>query len=200
MDDSPLYMTSDFRFQTIDIRLDSTTPMSKAFTRESDDEADEVSPLPRPLLPPGVKNYITPSGAQRTRDELAELCERNRQLPCSTAGARQAESPQPGSDQRKIEARIRQLQQILESVVVTEPPAMGRDVVRFGATVTIRRASNEETVYRIVGVDETDVDRGYISWLSPLARQLLGRRPGERVGFKVPAGDEELQILVVSYE
>ena len=168
--------------------------MSKAFTRESDDEAEEVPASSRPLLPPGVKNYITPGGAQRLRDELAELAERKRGI------AGQSESPQAGSEQRKLEARIRQLQQILESVVVTGPPASGRDMVRFGAALKVRRANNEETAYRIVGVDETDFERGWISWLSPLARQLVGRRAGERVRFKFPAGDEELLVVEVGYD
>ena len=174
--------------------------MSKAFTRESDDAADDAPPLPRALLPPGVKNYITPGGAQRLRDEVAELVEKKRQLPGSTTGASPLESPQPSSEQRKIEGRIRQIQQILESVVVTEPPATGQDVVRFGAGVTVRRANNEEIIYRIVGLDETDFDRGHISWLSPLAKQLVGRRAGERIRFKAPSGDEELLIMAVSYE
>ena|SRR5258706_3993291 len=166
--------------------------MSKAFTRESDDEPDDLPPIARPLLPPGVKNYITPSGAQRLREEAAGLAEKKRRLPSSSPGA--------GKEQRKNEGRIRQLEQILDSIVVTEPPATGRDVVRFGAAVTVRRANNEQSVYRIVGVDEADFERGDISWLSPLARQLLGRRAGESVRFKSPAGDEELQILALSYE
>jgi transcription elongation factor GreB len=174
--------------------------MSKAFTRESDDEADELPSSARPVLPPGVKNYITPNGAQRLRDEVVELSGKKRQLLTSTTGAGQPPSVQPGSEQRKIEARIRQLEQILESVVVTEPPATGRDVVRFGAAVTVRRANKEETFYRIVGVDETDFERGHVSWLSPLAKQLLGRRAGERLRFKSPAGDEELEIVSVAYE
>ncbi len=174
--------------------------MSKAFTRESDDEADELPSSARPVLPPGVKNYITLRGAQRLRDKVVELSEKKRQLLTSTTGAGQPHSVQPGSEQRKIEARIRQLEQILETVVVTEAPATGRDAVRFGAAVTVRRANKEESVYRIVGLDETDFERGHISWLSPLAKQLVGRRTGERVEFKSPAEDEELRVLAVSYE
>jgi len=180
--------------------LNFARTVSKAFTRESDDDAEDVPASSRPVLPPGVKNYITPAGAQRLRDEAAGLAERKRQLLGASSGPGQAESPQPGPEQRKIEARIRQVQQILETVVVTEPPASGRDVVRFGAVVTLRRANSEETVYRIVGVDETDLDQGWISWLSPLAKQLVGKRAGDRVRFRFPAGDEELQILAVSYD
>ena len=180
--------------------LNCARTVSKAFTRESDDDAEDVPASSRPVLPPGVKNYITPAGAQRLRDQAAELAERKRQLAAASSEAGQAAAPQPGPEQRKIEARIRQVQQVLETVVVTEPPASGRDVVRFGAAVTVRRANLEETIYRIVGVDETDPDRGWISWLSPLAKQLVGKRAGDRVRFRFPAGDEELQILALSYD
>jgi transcription elongation factor GreB len=173
--------------------------MSKAFTRESDADAEDAHALPRPSLPPGVKNYITPDGAQRLRDEFAELSERKRLLADSTPGAEDSGSAPPSPEHRKIEARIRQLQQTIDSLVVTEPPATGRDVVRFGAAVTVRDAKNEEIIYHIVGIDETDFDRGRISWLSPLAKQLLGRRAGDKVRLKVPSGDEELQITAISY-
>ena len=173
--------------------------MSKAFTRESDDDSEDALPLPRPSLPPGVKNYITPGGAERLRDELAELSEKKRQLPDSTTGSGRPEPSQPGSERRKIESRISQLRRILDSIVVAEPPATDRDIVRFGAAVTVRDARSEETLYHIVGVDETDFDQGRISWLSPLAKQLLGRRAGDRVQFKIPSGDEELQITSISY-
>jgi transcription elongation factor GreB len=173
--------------------------VSKAFTRESDDDAEDVLASSRPVLPPGVKNYITPTGAQRLRDEAAELAERKRQIAAASSEPGQAAPPQPGPEQRKIEARIRQVQQILETVVVTEPPGSGRDVVRFGAAVTVRRANSQETIYRIVGVDETDLDRGWISWLSPLAKQLVGKRAGDRVRFRFPGGDEELVVTWVAY-
>ena len=67
------------------------------------------------------------------------------------------------------------------------------NVVRFGATVVVREESGEESTYRIVGVDETDIDRGWVSWLSPIAKTLMNARPGKRVRFKFPAGEEELE-------
>jgi len=63
----------------------------------------------------------------------------------------------------------------------------------------VRHANGEEASYQIVGIDETDLERGHISWLSPLARALLSRRTGDRVRFRSPSGDEELQIVSVSY-
>ena len=76
------------------------------------------------------------------------------------------------------------------------PPPEGKtDIVRFGATVTVREKSGEESTYRIVGVDETDMDQGWVSWLSPVARALMNKKVGERVHFKIPAGETELEIL-----
>jgi transcription elongation factor GreB len=170
--------------------------MSKAFTRESDDPDEDSSPPPPPRLPPGVTNFITPAGAQRLRDELAELTGKKRQLP---AGGVQLPADSATS-QRKIQTRIRHLQQILDSIIVSPPPATDRDKVRFGAMVRIRHANAGEIVYQIVGVEESDPDRDKISWLSPLARQLLNHRAGDRIRFRFPAGEEELEILGVSYE
>ncbi len=167
--------------------------MSKAFTRESDAEDDGPPLAARPALPPGVKNYVTPNGAKRFQVEFAELTARRSAL------LSEGETAQ-FSALRNVDARIYQLKQVLESMVVTPPPATDRDVVRFGATVTVREPSGEETAYRIVGADEIDLDRGWISWQSPLARQLLGKRMGGTIRFKVPAGEQQLFIAAVNYD
>jgi transcription elongation factor GreB len=130
-------------------------------------------------LPPGVKNYITAAGAERLRAQLAKLE--------SSAGEKNSIR----------EARIRQLQQILSSVVIAEPPPE-KESVRFGATIVVQRGSERET-YKLVGVDETDLDRNEISWLSPLAKVLLGKRVGDRVKFRAPGATDELVIVSVSY-
>lgn len=156
--------------------------MSKAFTRESDDDRDDA-PLPvRSPLPLGTRNYITPQGAQRLREELAAL--------------EAAVKKGPGS--RGRDARLKQLMEIVPTLVVAEAPAAEREVIRFGASVKVLRAGVEES-YRIVGVDETDIDRNEISWLSPFARALIGRRRGETIRFRSAAGNEPVEILGVSY-
>jgi transcription elongation factor GreB len=153
--------------------------VSKAFTRESDESESVVLPARAPL-PPGVKNYITAAGAQRLRDELASLIEN-------------------GSKEKDLsrEVRIRQLQEIIATLVIAESP-VERDTVRFGATVRVQRQNETET-YRLVGVDETNLDRNEISWLSPLGKVLLGKRAGDGVRFRSPAGTEEIKILSVEY-
>jgi len=152
--------------------------VSKAFTRESDDREEVVLPVRAPL-PPGVNNYITVAGAQRLRAELDRLLARG------------------GEKNPSREARLRQLQEIIGSLIIAEPPAE-KETVRFGATVTVQRGTEKEG-YKLVGVDETDLDRNEISWLSPLAKVLLGKRAGDRVRFRAPDGWEDILILSVSY-
>jgi transcription elongation factor GreB len=168
--------------------------VSKAFTRESDDEsgAEEI-PSFRPQLPPGTRNYITREGAVRLKQRLSDLLEMKQAL-ASTGAA----GPESEADQRKIESAIRRLQQTLDSVVVAEIPA-DQEKVAFGAAVMIRHGNGEEAAYHIVGVEEADPERGSISWISPLARALLSRRAGDKVRFRSPAGDEELAIITVRY-
>ena len=148
--------------------------MSKAFTRESDESGDDEIPPIRPSLPPGTTNYITPQGAERLTQRLDSLLEKRRRL-----------SDAPNSDVRKLDATIRALQQTLSSVVVAQP-SPNPEKVAFGTTVRIRHQNGEEETYRIVGVEEADPENGSISWLSPLARALLSRKVGDKVGFRTP--------------
>ena len=169
--------------------------MSKAFTRESDD-APEMPVRPRRTspLPPGAKNYLTPGGARRLREELERLEQIERP---SLAGSAEE------SDARQLQAineRIDYLRESLQTAVVAPPPAATEAVVRFGATVTVRERDGGETRYRIVGVDETDIDRDWISWLSPIAKALLNARLGQRIRLILPAGGKDLEIVGIDYE
>lgn len=169
--------------------------MSKAFTREeSDGQAlPEITPLPS-ALPPGARNLMTPDGAYRLRAELARLIEVERP-------ALVADKTDPDAKRRlaMLDQRILQLQQSLESAEVISPPPGAAKSVTFGATVKIRSDEGDE-VFRIVGVDETDQERGRISYLSPVARALMRAHVGERVQFKYPCGDETVEILDIRYE
>ena len=144
--------------------------MSKAFTRE-DDGVPEPQPVARavPVLPPGVKNLITASGAEALRRELT----------------------QPGV----TAARAAEVQQILRSVVPQPTPPKPWDIVEFGATVTVRDGDEVDT-YRLVGANETDLDKNWINWCSPLASALMNGHVGQRVRFR----DRELEILTIEYQ
>lgn len=145
------------------------------------------------LLPHGAKNYITPAGVEQLRHELRELAEERLVLVGEKNDADAKRQLQ------KLEQRMRYLQQSLASAEVVPAPSVATDAVRFGATVTVRDNTGAETRYRIVGVDETDLETGGVSWLSPLAQALLNSRAGERVRFKAPRGEMEIEILTVSY-
>jgi len=160
--------------------------MSKAFTREDDSEEAPVVSRAVSTLPPGVKNYLTRDGAERLRKDLRDLVEI-----AASDGKRKSAS---------VEQRIALLQASLESAVVVEPPPPPWDRVRFGATVRVRERSGNEAKYRIVGVDETDIDRGWVSGRSPIATAMLNARVGQRVRFRIPAGEEELEIVNIDYE
>ena len=170
--------------------------MSKAFTRD-ENEGPEIPDVPptASVLSPGSKNYITPQGAQKLRNELQKLVEVTRP---KLVDAR--DDPDAKRQLARLDQRIRQLEESLQGAEIVDPKAGPADVVRFGASVTVRESSGEETTYRIVGVDETDADNNWVSWMSPIARALLNRKRGEQIRFKFPSGEDSLEIKEISYE
>jgi transcription elongation factor GreB len=155
--------------------------MSKAFTKEDGNEPDDgLSFVPPQPLPPGAKNYMTAHGAERLREELERLTQAVR--PACLAAVN-TDSEARGRLQ-KLDARIRYLADSLRSAVVVDTATLETERLRFGCSVTVRDDGGEETAYRIVGVDETDVDRGCVSWISPIAKALLGAKVGDRVKFR----------------
>lgn len=170
--------------------------MSRAFVRESDvPQLPDLPPLVSPL-PPGAKNYLTPGGAQRLRDEIARLADTRR----PALAAAPHDDIDAKSELQALDQRLRYLQESLRTAEIVPPPTGAADVVHFGATVTVRENGNTEARYRIVGVDETDLDRNWLSWLSPVARALMNARLGQRVTFKAPRGPKELEIIAIEYE
>jgi len=102
---------------------------------------------------------------------------------------------------REIDRRIRYLTKRLENAEVVDPATReATDQVFFAATVAYANAAGEETTVRIVGLDETDLAKGCISWVSPVARALIKAREGDTVTLATPGGREELEILEVRYE
>jgi transcription elongation factor GreB len=170
--------------------------MSRAFVRESDfPQVSELPPLTSPL-PPGAKNYLTPSGARRLRNELTRLHDQER----PQLAAAPADDVDAKRELLLLDQRIRYLQESLRTADVTEVTPGPTDVVRFGTTVTVREADGTETRYRIVGVDETDLDRNWVSWLTPIARALMNARSGDRVPLKTPRHTRELEVVAIEYE
>ncbi|HEY7290151.1 MAG TPA: transcription elongation factor GreB [Vicinamibacterales bacterium] len=190
--------------------------MAKAFTREpqddDDDELEAVDEGQERARPAGIKNYITPAGFQRLRDELHFLLTRER--PAVTQVVAWAASNGDRSENadyqynkrrlRQIDRRMRFLMKRIDVAEVVDPeaPRSGRAAthVFFGATVRYANASGAERVVSIVGLDEIDLDRNHISWMSPLARALTKAGPGDHVVLHAPGSTEQLEILEVRYE
>jgi transcription elongation factor GreB len=168
--------------------------MSKAFTRESDDDSAEEVVSGRPQVPGGAKHYLTREGADRLRQRLGELLEERRGLMSESAET----NANAKAALHRVEAAIQKLESALDSVIVVEPPA-DQGKVALGASVRVRDEQGEEDAYQIVGVEEADPAQGRISSVSPLARALISRRAGDKVSFQTPAGSRELTILAVHY-
>ena len=166
--------------------------MSKAFTREDDAEEEPVLPTPVSLLPPGVKNYLTASGAERLRTELVRLNDQRAELL-----GRAARDPDVKHEVALLDQRIRYLQNSVATAAIVDPPGAKAGKVQFGSTVTVRDGRGEKSVYRIVGVDEADFERNEISWLSPIAKVLMNAEVGQKVPFKFPKGATELEIVKI---
>ncbi len=180
--------------------------MSKAFTKESDD-ADEDE-LQLPALPPGGKNYITPPGYKRLRDELLQLIDVDRPQVVEVVhwAASNGDRSENGDylygkkRLREIDRRIRFLTRRLEMAVVTEPSLHhGNDQVFFGATVRYVDDLDEERTVTIVGIDESDSSAGQVSWVSPIARTLLKARVGDVLRLPMPERVAEIEVLDVQY-
>ena len=179
--------------------------MSKAFTKEDDTSSDLDTEVDASV--PGGKNYMTPSGAERLRQELKKL--RYEERPEVTKVVAWAAGNGDRSENgdylygkkrlREIDRRMRFLAKRLESAEIVDPLQVKVAHVQFGATVSLRFEDGSERTYAIVGIDEVDVSRGRISWQSPLARALLKAQEGDVVTFNSPKGVQEVEVLSVLY-
>jgi len=179
--------------------------MSKAFTRETDGEDDDITLTP---LPAGSKNYITPQGYAVLRDELFELIdnERPRIVEIVHWAASNGDRSENGDylygkkRLREIDRRIRFLTKRLEIAEVTDPSVHhGSDQVFFGATVTYVDEADAERTVTIMGIDEADSLKGQVTWVSPIARALLKAREGDVVKLVTPVGVQDVEVVEVRY-
>lgn len=181
--------------------------MSKAFTKETD-SADDDEGLALPLLPPGGKNYITPSGYARLRAELLDLIDNERPKIVDVVhwAASNGDRSENGDylygkkRLREIDRRIRFLTKRLEIAEVVDPSLhAGSEQVFFGATVTYSDDEDGERTITIMGIDEADSRMGQVSWISPVARALLKARVGDEVQLPTPGGVRHLEVVGVQY-
>ena len=181
--------------------------MSKAFTNEQETLEDEDEPE-EAQQPRGVKNYITPAGFRRLQDELNQLwsVERPEVVRTVSWAASNGDRSENGDyiygkkRLREIDRRIRFLNKRLDIAEVVDPAERDSDQVFFGATVTVLDREGAEHTYSIVGMDEADPGQGRVSWISPIAKALIKSREGDVVTLRTPGGEEELEIVEVSYQ
>lgn len=182
--------------------------MNKAFVKESDNEDDDEALALAQAIPAGAKNYITPAGYQRIKDELLQLIDVDR--PEVVRIVHWAASNGDRSENgdyiygkrrlREIDRRIRFLTKRMDSAFVVDPSVQhGNDQVFFGATVRYANGAGEEHTITIVGIDELDPLHGKISWVSPVARALTKCRESDIAHLQTPLGMDELEILSVDY-
>lgn len=183
--------------------------MSKAFTREDDAPEDDFEDGDVDAIPAGAKNYMTPGGWRRMRDEVQWLVNTERpQVTSVVSWAAKLGDRSENADYqygkkrlREIDRRIRYLTKRLEAGEVVDPATREEtDQVFFGATVSYANRRGEENTISIVGLDEVDTARHYVSWISPIARALIKCREGDSVTLRTPGGDEQLEILEVRYQ
>ncbi|MEO7855060.1 MAG: transcription elongation factor GreB [Rubrivivax sp.] len=186
--------------------------MSKAFTKESDDAADDdggdaadaaLSPLPA-----GARNYMTPAGYQRLRHELLSLLdeERPKIVEVVSWAAKNGDRSENGDylygkkRLREIDRRIRFLTRRLDIAEVADPGVHhGSDQVFFGASVSYVDEQGTQRTVTIKGIDEADSLQGEVSWVSPIARALLKAHEGDEVQLVTPGGPQRIEVLSVRY-
>ena len=181
--------------------------MSKAFTKETDG-ADDDDELALPPLPAGGKNYITPAGYARLRNELLNLIDNERPKIVDVVhwAASNGDRSENGDylygkkRLREIDRRIRFLTKRLEIAEVVDPSLhAGSDQVFFGATVTYVDDEGVDRTVTIMGIDEADSHALQVSWISPVARALLKARVGDEVQLPTPGGVRYLEVVEVQY-
>ena len=179
--------------------------MSKAFVRESQDDADADAAIAEAPAPP--RNYISPAGFARLKAELRALVELERpEVVRTVAWAASNGDRSENGDYlygkkrlREIDRRVRFLIKRLESAEIVDAAGRDSDQVFLGATVTVSSSLHGSRTITIVGVDEVDSARGRVSWISPIAKALIKSRVGDAVVLRTPAGAEALEIFAVQY-
>jgi len=152
-------------------------------------------------------NYITPAGARKLSEELGRLRTVDRprivqEVADAAAQGDRSENAEYIYGKRKlreIDRRMHYLTKRLEKAVVVNPAEQRGDKVFFGATVDVEEETGAKRTYQIVGEDESESNSGRISWRSPVGRALLGKRAGDVIVVRRPAGETEIEILAIRY-
>ena len=165
--------------------------MSRAFVKENDLEhaGTDLPERPQSEHP----NYVTPTGLMQLQQQAIDLDqERATLLP-------RKDDPLVRQRVAMIDRDLRYLQGRLERAIVVDPATQDRHTILFGAVVQLEDEHGELHTYAIVGEDEADIRLNKVSWVSPLARALIGAKTGDSVKWRRPAGDLELEVIDIHY-
>jgi len=180
--------------------------MSKAFTKETDEQ--EEMDIDTPKLPDSKKYLITPNGFARMQAEHHKLKHVERPEVCNVVAwaASNGDRSENADYQygkrrlREIDRRLGFLSQRINSAEVVDPLLVqDKTIVQFGATVTVIDEEDHRKTYSIVGMDESEIEKGRVSYLSPIGNALLKAKVGDYVTFKTPRGERELEIVEIKY-
>ena len=166
--------------------------MSRGFVKEGDQEEIPIL-TPRAHLPEGVTNYVTQVGMDRLLDEKRMLVGEIENLDAANETERRIAA-------NHLNAKLKLLNERILTAQIIDLDKQSPDEVWFGATVTLK-IDNEPKLqkYQIVGVDEADVAQGKISFISPLAKILIGREAGEKAVLKLANGNRTYEIIEIVY-
>ncbi|WP_375436283.1 GreA/GreB family elongation factor [uncultured Hymenobacter sp.] len=171
--------------------------MSRAFTKEDDSLEAPIIP-PRPALPPGTPNYVTPQGLEQLREELATMEARRTQ-----AEANRENEADRTRQLTILNAQLTALNQRIATAKLVDPANQPANEVRFGATVTLRTHSGgkpgQVRRFTIVGVDEASVAEGKVAFVAPIARAVVGARLAETVTLHLGPKEEIVEVTSIAY-
>jgi transcription elongation factor GreB len=181
--------------------------MSKAFTKEAEGDNDDDGGGDESAAATRGSPYITPAGFRKLQEELEHLWRVERPRITSEVATAAAQGDRSENAEyiygkkklREIDRRVRFLSKRLDVVQVVEPSSEQEGKVFFGAIVTIEDEDEKRSTYRIVGTDEPDSNKGWISVESPVARALLGKRKGDVVTIQRPKGPTEVTVIAIEY-
>jgi len=166
--------------------------VSRAFLNEDKFELAGDELIERPISP--HPNYVTPTGFKQLQEQATRLEALRRQL------IARKDDPFALQQKAEVERDLRYYSARLESAMVVDLAAQPANEVRFGAIVSVEDEEGEQHEFAIVGEDEADVAKNKVSWVSPLARALVGARVGDVVKWRRPVGDMELEIIGLHYD
>lgn len=166
--------------------------MSRGFVKEDDQEEIPIVP-PRAYLPPGVTNFVTPAGMNNLLAEKQQLVNEKENMVSSSENEKRIAL-------NYINAKLQLLDNRIAEAKIIIPGDQPQNEIRFGAVVTLKTsATGNHQTFQIVGVDEADISKGKVSFLSPVARLLINKKPGDKVTLKQGGKDTIFEVISISY-